>query len=85
MRNLRSHPQILPTKSAPVAAETNHLTDAESHATQFATNFARLFTATIITMCRLPPVKNISTLSVFLIICNSMIFCTVTLSCTVTV
>ena len=51
MHHLRSHPQTLPTKFAIVGVEPNQVTDAESHATQFATNFVRVFTAT---MCRLP-------------------------------
>ena len=44
MQNLGSHTQPLPTKFAAAAVETNRLTDAESCATEFAANFARLIT-----------------------------------------
>ena len=48
MHNLRSRAHTLPTKFATTAVETNQLTDAESCATQFAVNFARVVTATTV-------------------------------------
>ena len=53
MNHVRSNPQLLPTKFATAAVETNQLTDAESCDTQFVANLVTVFTANALKSQRL--------------------------------